>query len=242
MRFLRSFCRAAGFVGLLFSPTILRANHAFDFSCRSDTVLHVQPGEFSEFHFTLANTGSEDDVYEFDLAVLDSVSGWVAIYCVGGICAEPGLLVYDTLAAGTVDTSITVTIYTGSSNGEEVTRLRVRSLAEPSLADSITTRTVVGSGVGETPDASLRVTAGLRVFPNPVPRGGPITVAANVPAGMRFSLSLFDVHGRRIDCRPADVHSARRIEITPDRNLPAGVYLLRLHAGPVWVFTKVILE
>ncbi len=68
---------------LLLAASPLLAGYQFEFISRSDTVQQVEPGEVVEFHFTLTNTGTEPDVYEFDCRVLQGVPDWYVSYCVG---------------------------------------------------------------------------------------------------------------------------------------------------------------
>ena len=125
------------------------AGYGLELVARDDTVQHVSPSGTGEFHFTLTNTGSQSDAYEFDCRVVASVPGWVVVYCVRGQCVEPGNLVYDTLPAGAADTAIKVTVYTNATEGEEVVSLRARSMGDPALAESVATHTLVGSGIEE---------------------------------------------------------------------------------------------
>jgi hypothetical protein len=121
----------------------------FTLVCRSDTLQQVEPGNLAEFHFTLTNTGTQPDVYRLDYRVLDSVPGWVVVCCVRGRCAEPGVPFYDSLAPGEADSTPDLTVYTTATHGEEVVSLKVTSLSEPQLVDSIGTRTRVGAGIAE---------------------------------------------------------------------------------------------
>lgn len=59
------------------------AGHQFEFTSRGDTVRHVAPGAVAEFGFSLTNTGTASDVYEFDCRVIQSVPSWYVTYCVG---------------------------------------------------------------------------------------------------------------------------------------------------------------
>ncbi len=135
-------------VGLGAYPTWVGGS-PFTFVCRSDTLQQVAPGATAEFHFTLTNTGSQDDVYRFDCRVLDSVPGWFVVCCVRGLCFEPGVPLFDTLRAGESDTTPHLTIYTNATHGEERVSLKVTSINEPQYTDSIAVRTRVGSGTAE---------------------------------------------------------------------------------------------
>ncbi|MEO0081065.1 MAG: hypothetical protein ABIL25_02085 [candidate division WOR-3 bacterium] len=59
------------------------AGYQFEFRSTTDTVKQVAPGAVAEFGFSLTNTGTEPDGYEFDLRVIQSVPSWYVTYCVG---------------------------------------------------------------------------------------------------------------------------------------------------------------
>jgi len=206
------------------------AGYSFSFTCRTDTLKRVQPGGEAVVWFTLSNTGDERDAYRFDCRVLDSVPGSTVIYCIGGLCAEPGLPLYDSLPAGETDTAIDVSVFAGPGTGDELVLLSVRSLGEPALTDSILTHTEVSAGIGEERPGHTARGNGLAVVPNPAPAGR---------AAVRFFLE------RAADCR-LEAFSASgsmvagtalgRLEPGPHETawqlrLPRGVYVLRLVAG-----------
>lgn len=136
-------------LGLLVFARIAEADYSFTLNCRSDTLQAVQPGGVAYFYFTLTNTGTEPDVYEFDCRVIQEVPGWSAIYCLRGRCVEPGMVMFDTLAPGESDTTIDIGVFTASNPGEEVVRLTVTSVGNPALSAGYNTRTRVGGGVEE---------------------------------------------------------------------------------------------
>ncbi|MEO0073043.1 MAG: hypothetical protein ABIK43_00080 [candidate division WOR-3 bacterium] len=119
-------------------------------------------------------------------------------------------MLYDTLAVGEADTAIHVTVYTSTTPGEAVVNLWVRSLGDPTLKDSITTRTFAGAGVDELNQAGLGK------------NGSTATVAVGWLRGYgRYE--LFDAAGRRVGNLWPGENSIR--------HLPAGVYLLWSVAG-----------
>jgi hypothetical protein len=59
------------------------AAYEFEFAPSGDTVLRIEPGEVAEFGFSLANTGTAPDVYEFNCRVIQGVPDWSVTYCVG---------------------------------------------------------------------------------------------------------------------------------------------------------------
>lgn len=219
------------------------AGYGLDLVARGDTVQRVSPSGIGEFHFTLTNTGSQSDTYEFDCRVVASVPGWAVVYCVGGQCVEPGNLVYDTLPAGVADTAIKVTVYTNMTEGEEVVSLRARSMGDSSLAESVATYTIVGTGVEEgvrpgAPGPCFRVT------PTLVNRQTGASVLFSTRERTSFRVTLHDAAGRRVQTVAAGIVPAgpRRVDWLPERGLPRGVYLLRLAVQSGSAVCKVVVE
>ncbi len=219
------------------------AGYGLELTARGDTVQRVSPNGTGEFHFTLTNTGSQSDVYEFDCRVVASVPGWVVIYCVRGLCVEPGTLVYDTLPAGATDTAIRVSVYANTTEGEEVASLRACSMGNPALAESIATHTIVGTGIEEhaRPDAPE---ACLMVAPTLVNRQTGASVIFSTREQTYFRLTVHDAAGLLVrtvadGALPAGRH---HIHWQPERGLPDGVYLLHLSAGDESAIAKVIVE
>jgi hypothetical protein len=210
---------------------------------RGDTVQHVAPSGDAEFHFTLTNNGTSSDVYEFSCRVVSAVPGWAAVYCVRGVCVEPGMLRYDTIPAGDNDTTPKVTVYTNATEGEEVVSLRVRSMGDTTLAESIATHTVVGLGIEELPGLSTPV-AGFSVAPSLVHRrtGAAVVFSAREP--MRLDLTLYDGTGRKVQAVVKGTVAAgeHRIRWQPQRGLPAGMYLLKLTTQAGSMVCKVVVE
>jgi hypothetical protein len=217
--------------------------YGLDFKARGDTVQHVGPGDFAEFHFTLTNTGNQSDVYELDCRVVSAVPGWAATYCVRGRCVEPGILMYDSLPAGNSDTSISVAVYTNATEGEEIVSMRVRSMGDTTLAESIGTYTIVGSGIEELPGTGA---PGVRfqVAPAPVRRGRQMTLSFASARPLSFSVDLFDAAGGWVSLvARGTVHGGRHaVNWRPDRLLGRGVYLLRLTAGGSPTVRKLVVE
>jgi hypothetical protein len=217
------------------------AGYGLELTASGDTVQHVGPSEFAEFHFTLTNTGSQSDVYELDCRVVSAVNGWVATYCVRGRCVEPGVLIYDTLPAGNSDTTVKVTVFTNATEGEEVVSLRVRSMGDTTLAESIVTHTIVGAGVEEHSRHGV-LGIGLRTAPTVVNRQTGTLVTLSVPAQTSFSVTLHDASGRLVQTVAAGILPAGKhcYRWRPERGLPRGVYLLRMVAhseSAVWKIT-----
>jgi hypothetical protein len=210
---------------------------------RGDTVQHVAPSEDAEFHFTLTNTGTSSDVYEFNCRVVSAVPGWAAVYCVRGVCVEPGALRYDTIPAGDNDTTPKVTVYTNATAGEEVVSLRVRSMGDTTLAESIATHTVVGTGVEEGARSGV-MDAGLRVMPTLVNRHTGASAVFATRERTFFKVTLHDAAGRQVQAVAAGIVPAglHRVDWLPERRLPPGVYLLHVSAADESAVTKVIVE
>jgi len=60
------------------------AQYGFEFTCLDDTVKNAGYNDYIEFFFLLHNTGSLEDIYEFNCTIINSVPGWFVLYCVGG--------------------------------------------------------------------------------------------------------------------------------------------------------------
>ncbi len=150
---------------LLILSAPLFAQYNFNFVCTSDT---FQTGtDYFVYYFRLTNTGTQPDSYAFDCRVVDSVSNWFEIYCAGGQCAEPGIILYDYLTPGAIDTGIDISVYPATGFwGTEKINLLVWSLHNPSLRDSINVYAAMEQGIYE---SSKSKTAGnkLEIYPNP---------------------------------------------------------------------------
>jgi hypothetical protein len=236
---------AAGLIAaiLLATGTGRAVGYGLALTTGGDTVQHVAPSAVAEFHFTLTNTGTSSDVYEFSCRVVSAVQGWAAVYCVNGVCVEPGALRYDTIPAAGSDTTPKVTVYTDTTAGEEVVSLRVRSMGDTTLAESIATHTIVGLGIEE--GSNVRVPeAGVKVMPTLVNRHTGASVVFATRGRTLFKVTLHNAAGRQVEVVaagtvPAGLH---RVDWLPGRRLPPGVYLLHMSAGDESAVSKVIVE
>lgn len=228
---------------LLGSAAALHATYSFDFVCRTDTVQRVDPGGAAEFNFTITNTGDQSDGYRFDCRVLGGVPDWFVTYCVGGRCGEPGMVLYETLAAGAVDTTAHISVYTSSTPGQETVNLRIQSLGEPSLIDSATTYTLAGAVIEELPPRPRREEFSLSIRPNPV--SGRALISYMLPAGsVEARLALYDAQGRRrlTVAVPGSGPGCHESHWRRPGRLPGGVYILRLSCGRQSVCHKMVVE
>ncbi|MBN2464676.1 hypothetical protein JXD38_03500 [candidate division WOR-3 bacterium] len=236
---------AAGLMvaALLVAITGRAAGYGLEFTWRGDTVQHVAPSEVAEFHFTLTNTGATADVFRFGCSVALAVPGWAVVYCVRGVCVEPGAMIYDTLEAGGTDTTAKVTVYTNATEGEEVVFLHVRSTGDTTLAESVATHTIVGAAIEEGVHLGAPA-AGLRVVPNPVCRQTGALVMFSTSERTSFGFALHDATGRLVQTVACSaVHAGRQcVRWQPERDLPGGVYLLRLSAGAESAVATLIVE
>ncbi len=219
------------------------AGYGLEFTPRDDTVRQVAPNDVAEFHLTLTNTGTTSDVFEFDCRVVSVVPGWAAVYCVNGVCVEPGVLRYDTIPADGSDTTPKVTVYTDTAQGEEVVSLRVRSLGDTTLAESVGVHTIVGSGVEELSGFGPPGVAFV-ISPDPVRRNRTTTLSFSSEEPRSFSLELFDAAGCRVSLIAAGTAPSGRHVISwhPERPPARGVYLVRLTAGDESAVRKLVVE
>jgi hypothetical protein len=192
-----------------------RADYAFQFVCRDDTVAQVAPGDPVFFRFAITNTGQSADVYAFDCRVRQNVPGWSIAYCIRGRCVEPGTVMLDSLSAGATDTTPVIDVYTGATAGEAVIEMHVRSQGNPALADSITVHALAGVGIAE---SQVTVPLVRPTLPGLARPGALLRVDGPV--------SLRDVTGRLV----ARGH-ARDGQWRLPQDIAPGIYLLRMRAG-----------
>ena len=238
---MRNTCTGLALV-LLF-VTSRAAGYGLQLTPRDDTVRHVAPNDVAEFHFTLTNTGTTADVFKFDCGVVSAVPGWAAVYCVNGVCVEPGVPRYDTIPASGSDTTPKVTVYTDTTAGEEAVLLRVRSMGDTVLAESVGTHTFMGSGVEE-PSGAGAPGISFRVTPQPIRSGRTATLSFLTSGPMSVRAELFDVSGGWVSLiAEGTVLSGRHvINWGPGGRLASGVYLIRLTAGNVHTVRKLVVE
>lgn len=226
------------FICILAIP--LFAQYSFNFTCLDDT---IQEGiDMIEFFFLLENTGSLPDSYAFDLRVIDSVPGWLEQYCIGALCAEPGVILYDYLDVGESDSTIKVQVFPTPGSATEILNLYVQSIGNPSLQDSINVYAVGINAIQEYEYRSLRnitVTVNPNPFSSftdiryePAPPGG---ARSGITDNRRTDLKIYDATGRLIKQFPRftpDVLHPTHIswDGTDDRGLavPAGIYFIQL--------------
>jgi len=146
----------------------LFAQYSFDFTCLDDTIKYITDTTSSvQFYFRLENTGTLPDSYAFDCRVIDSVPGWEEIYCAGGVCALPGIILYDYLNAGEVDTNIYIAVYPDSQYGTELLILHVSSVKSPNLQKSINVYVIKEMGIAVDKEGLSINTADFQLYPNP---------------------------------------------------------------------------
>ncbi|MEO0081066.1 MAG: T9SS type A sorting domain-containing protein [candidate division WOR-3 bacterium] len=134
-------------------------------------------------------------------------------------------------------------MYTTTTQGEEILNLHVCSQGDRSLTDSITVRTLAGSGIEERPGDRVLAVPILRAAPNPVSdRGTSISFATS--NSVRCRLALYDVTGSLVETLLDGQFGLGRHELQwrPAGQLPSGIYLLCLNTGTTATGCCVILE
>ena len=129
-------------IALFVSVSSLSAQYDFDFNCVSDTI-EIDTSAM-EFFFRLENTGTLPDTYAIDCRLIDSVPGWDEMFCAGGLCTWPGVIIHEYLGVGEADTLIDIQVYPSQDSGMDVLNLHVQSVFNPGLKDSITVYAVYG--------------------------------------------------------------------------------------------------
>lgn len=172
----------------------LFAQYNFDFVCTSDT---FQTGtDYFIYYFRLTNTGSVPDSYAFDCRVLDSVPGWFELYCAGGQCAEPGIILYDYLAPMEIDSGIDISVYPATGAwGTEKINLCVWSLSNQNLRDSINVYAEMEQSISEKNNDCKNLQR-IVAYPNPFQQNLIIKVADSQKSVA--NIKIYDVSGRLV--------------------------------------------
>jgi hypothetical protein len=125
-------------------------------------------------------------------------------------------------------------------------RYTVRSSRDVAVATTPAAFTILGDGAGVGGGTTPYAGISLRCFPNPSSFGA--TVEYGAPPGANARLSVFDVSGRRVACLVdsgvlrGGVGTAVWDGRDDDgRELPSGVYFVRLEAGHETAVEKVVL-
>ena len=156
---------------------------------------------------------------------------------------DPGVIMYDTLAAGEWTEDIDVKVYTNTTEGTEVVNLRVASMGNPNLRDSINVYVTVAAGIEENECNETKHPI-FQLFPNPFTKEMNIRYQVNVNSDI--ILKIYDVSGNLI--KQLDFVNTRQQESvawdgTDDHGIdaPAGVYLVKLETLDQEIIKKVIL-
>jgi len=227
----------------------LFGQYSFDFTCVSDT---FQTGtDYFVYYFRLTNTGTLPDSYAFDCRVIDSVPGWFEIYCAGGQCAEPGIILYDYLTPGAVDTGIDISVYTAQNVwGTEKINLLVWSLRNPGLRDSINVYAAMEQGAREDKGREIE-RVNLEVCPNPFKNRLDIRYEipdkrykmtseyiSDISFRIPFNLKIYDASGRLVK-QFNDLTNYQFNEIVWSGDdefgniVPDGVYIISVEANGI---------
>jgi len=164
---------------------------------------------------------------------------------------EPGVIMYDTLAAGEIKEDIDIKVYTDTIEGTEIVNLRVASMGDPSLRDSINVYVTVAAGIEEREDKGIQNSM-LQVYPNPFSKNLIIryTIHDTGFTEENFFLVICDVSGRIVrdltnNLASCILHHASKIswDGTDEHGLSVspGVYFLRFKAGDYKETKKLLL-
>jgi hypothetical protein len=138
---------------------------------------------------------------------------------------------YDTLAAGEVNLNIKVDVYTMTNPGLAVVNLRVASMNDPVLRDSINVYTQVGDGIEEENTSIIRINQipfSFDLQSNPV-RGAAVFNLA-LPHEAIIKLHIYDVSGRLIDNLISERKSAGYHKIPWSSEISSGVYFYKFES------------
>ncbi|KPJ50851.1 hypothetical protein AMJ40_01700 [candidate division TA06 bacterium DG_26] len=169
------------------------AQYQFELTC-SDTLAEVVPPvQAVQFFVGLQNTGSLVDVYEIGL--VNQTPGWFLQFCVNGICWPAGAVAYDTLSSGE-QVIIEVKFLNVTAPGIGHGILRVRSLGDTTLADSVRLWTIASTSVEDMSQSGHAPLHGLHAHPNPFQNLTTFTYSLGAEQGI--SLIIYDIQGRPV--------------------------------------------
>jgi hypothetical protein len=215
------------------------AQYGLDFGCLDDTVkIAFDTSSYVVFYFYLQNTGSLPDSYALDCRIIDSVPGWDEMFCVGGNCGVPGMILYDHLNAGAADSNIDVQVFLNPNYGIETINLKVNSVGDPGTHDSVNVHVKKEVNIRENRNAIMPGAGTIRfeAFPNPFSEFVNIRVSPGIrePA---VSLCVLDCTGRQVRDLSNKIPLQGDAMITWDgtdnshEKVNCGVFFLRLIAG-----------
>lgn len=234
---------------LLLAPSLILAQYSMNFSCLGDTVIiAVDTTSFVQFYFRLQNTGSMPDSYAFDCRVEDSIPGWEEMFCVGGNCGLPGMILYDHLIPTAIDTNIDVQLFLNSAYGIERINLHVQSVHASGVRDSINIYVKKELSVEEKfknyyPSKTI---PHLIVSPNPFHKSVTIT-SINLAANQSATLCLYDELGNLVRDFSPVIPLNGKYRIIWDgcdskrQRVASGVYICHLKSGRVEEIKKIVL-
>jgi hypothetical protein len=176
----------------------LFAQYSFDLVCLDDTVQYIKDTtSIVQFYFRLENTGTLPDSYAIDCRVIDSVPGWQAMFCAGGGCGLPGVILYDYLLAGEVDSNIYIEVYPDSHYGTEFLQLYVNSVNNTGLYASINVYVIKATGIEENRKCISTNEIDIRLHPNPF--SGLMNIQYDTDQSTEsVELRIYDTTGRLI--------------------------------------------
>ncbi len=151
---------------------------------------------------------------------------------------------YDTLAAGEIKENIDIKVYTGTIEGTEIVNLRVASMGDPSLRDSINVYVTVAAGIEEREDKGIQNSI-LQVYPNPFREITNLKLQIQ-NAKSRISLKIYGATGilvRQWDYLTIGLSDQITWDGTDDQDfcVPEGVYFAKLESQGQSTVQKVIL-
>lgn len=160
-------------------------------------------------------------------------------FAFGGVCLEPGVVRYDTLNVGQLDTTIHITVYANLTQGREILSLKVHSLGDPTQKDSIRVYTQVGQGIEENRQPLPANRLPLEIYPNPLKTGSTANFMLSSSKG-NIEIKIYDVFGNLVKSFFANSRSL--IPIPCLIPLPSGSYIVTFaHNGKAILSKRMVL-
>ena len=219
---------------ILFIPLAATAQESFDFELEHTEAYITEP-TFYQFHATLSNNSSVQDVYVITRVSVDAPDGWTSSLCTHHFCAPPFTdEVNDTLAPGGSDNlvSLDVNAAQDATTGDRaVIALKVASTNNPDDYVEYTFTLTIGTNSAVESNAQPVQFALHPVYPNPF--NAMSRISFTLPQASNVHLVVMSVDGRIVQTLadgvlPAGNHQ-RVLTSTPQ--MASGTYLVTLQAG-----------
>jgi len=176
----------------LFAVQGLHSQYQFQLTCGDTIATVVVPIDTVLFFVFLENTGTADDQY--GITLLDSTPGWYLLLCVRGACYPPGTSYHSLEASEQMMMEVRFSQILNPGTGSAV--LRVQSVGDPTLLNSVTLRVLATTSVQIDTECNRVQRIDLQSRPNPFLMSTAIIYQSTDDQGA--SLEIYNARGQSV--------------------------------------------